>query len=193
MPRLKAPPPIVPTLDPQDEEKILEALSEEDRAIFLVALDGLVRLGDVLSLRWSDVMADGMLRIRHDKTGKTHTVPLSQRAQAALGTIQPNPLDRSARVFAMRGGNTRQHGATYTQMLKRVCKRLVIPFGRAQGGITFHGATRHTGATRLTASGVDLRTVQELGGWSNISMLQRYVHPSTAVLRSAVEKIGAST
>ena len=37
---------------------------------------------------------------------------------------------------------------------------------------------RHTFATRLIENGVDLRTVQELGGWSQIKMLERYGHVS---------------
>ena len=34
----------------------------------------------------------------------------------------------------------------------------------------------HTFATRLIENGVDLWTVQELGGWSNLKMLERYGH-----------------
>lgn len=47
---------------------------------------------------------------------------------------------------------------------------------------------RHTFATRLIENGVDLRTVQELGGWAKIEMLTRYGHvsPSRA---EAIEKL----
>ncbi len=44
-------------------------------------------------------------------------------------------------------------------------------------GVTWH-ALRHTFASRLVAAGVDLRTVQELGGWRTLSMVQRYAHLS---------------
>jgi site-specific recombinase XerD len=37
-------------------------------------------------------------------------------------------------------------------------------------GVTWH-ALRHTCASRLVASGVDLRAVQELGGWRTLSMV----------------------
>src|SRR5215468_6111854 len=36
-------------------------------------------------------------------------------------------------------------------------------------GVTWH-ALRHTFASRLVAAGVDLRTVQELGGWRTLSI-----------------------
>jgi len=39
-------------------------------------------------------------------------------------------------------------------------------------GVTWH-ALRHTFASRLVAAEVDLRTVQELGGWKTLSMVQR--------------------
>ena len=55
-------------------------------------------------------------------------------------------------------------------------------------GVTWH-ALRHTFASRLVAAGVDLRTVQELGWWRTLSMVQRYAHLSPGHLIAAVEKI----
>ena len=46
---------------------------------------------------------------------------------------------------------------------------------------------RHTFATRLIENGVDLRTVQELGGWSSVKMLERYGHVSPSRKAEAVE------
>jgi site-specific recombinase XerD len=52
--------------------------------------------------------------------------------------------------------------------------------------VTVH-TLRHTFATRLIENGVDLRTVQELGGWSNLKMLERYGHVSPTRKAAAVE------
>jgi site-specific recombinase XerD len=38
-------------------------------------------------------------------------------------------------------------------------------------------------------AGVDLRTVQELGGWKSLKMVQRYVHLSPGHLLAAVERL----
>jgi hypothetical protein len=38
-------------------------------------------------------------------------------------------------------------------------------------------------------AGVDLRTIQELGGWKELEMLQRYSHLSPSHKAEAVEKI----
>jgi len=42
-------------------------------------------------------------------------------------------------------------------------------------------------------AGVDLRTVQELGGWKRLEMVMRYSHPSPEHKVDAVEKLMAPT
>ena len=194
MPRLKAAPAVIPTLTREDEEKLLAGLDAEDKAIFLVALDALVRLGDVLSLQWEDVnLIESTIRVNESKTGRTYHVPLSERAAKALGVLRMDLVSvtvSAGYVFPNAGGDTKQATNSYTQRLKRVCAKAGVRYGRKQGGLTFHAATRHTGATRMAAAGVDLRTIQEVGGWANLSMLQKYVHPASQALRDAVEKVG---
>jgi integrase len=53
-------------------------------------------------------------------------------------------------------------------------------------GVTPH-VLRNTFAGRLVMKGVDLLTVQELGGWKSLSMVQRYAHLSQDHKRQAVE------
>ena len=48
---------------------------------------------------------------------------------------------------------------------------------------------RHTFASRLVMAGVDLRTVQELGGWQTLAMVERYAHLSPAHKAQAVERL----
>ena len=55
-------------------------------------------------------------------------------------------------------------------------------------GVTPH-ILRHTFASRLAMAGVDVRTIQELGGWKELEMLQRYAHLSPNHQSEAVEKI----
>lgn len=54
-------------------------------------------------------------------------------------------------------------------------------------GVTPH-TLRHTSASRLVMAGVDLRTVQELGGWKELKMVERYSHLSPKHKADAVEK-----
>jgi hypothetical protein len=41
-------------------------------------------------------------------------------------------------------------------------------------------------------AGVDLRTVQELGGWRSLKMVQRYSHLAPGHLHEAVERLATS-
>jgi integrase len=51
---------------------------------------------------------------------------------------------------------------------------------------------RHTFASRLTRSGVDIVTVKELLGQANISVTMSYAHSTDETKRRAVERLGSS-
>jgi integrase len=46
---------------------------------------------------------------------------------------------------------------------------------------------RHTFATRLVQSGVDLYTVQKLGRWKDAAMVMRYAHHNPESLRRGIQ------
>ena len=50
---------------------------------------------------------------------------------------------------------------------------------------------RHHFASRLAMAGVDPRTIQELGGWRSLLMVQRYMRLSPAHKAAAVEHIAS--
>jgi integrase len=47
---------------------------------------------------------------------------------------------------------------------------------------------RHTALTRMAMSGIDLPTLKELTGHSQVQMTMRYVHPTPEHKRRAIEK-----
>jgi len=53
--------------------------------------------------------------------------------------------------------------------------------------------SRHTFASRLAMVGVDLRTIQELGGWRSLKMVERYAHLSPSHKAEAVERLANFT
>ena len=54
--------------------------------------------------------------------------------------------------------------------------------------VSFH-TLRHTFATRLVLSGIDIATVSKLLGHSSIHMTMRYSHPTPEALKSAVSAL----
>ena len=52
---------------------------------------------------------------------------------------------------------------------------------------------RHTFASRLAMAGADLRTIQKLGGWQSLKMVERYAHLSPSHKSEAVERLANST
>ena len=48
---------------------------------------------------------------------------------------------------------------------------------------------RYTFACRLAMTGPDLRTIQELGGWKELKMVERYARLSPSHKAEAVERI----
>ena len=52
-------------------------------------------------------------------------------------------------------------------------------------GVSPH-TLRHTFASRLATAGVDIRTIQELGGWKEIKMVERYAHLLPAGQEAAI-------
>ena len=48
---------------------------------------------------------------------------------------------------------------------------------------------RHTFASRLGEKGTDIRTIQELGRWADIRMVQRYANVTERRKREAIEKL----
>ena len=175
-------------LTPAEERRLLAELAPADRALFIVAVDTLVRLSNLLNLRWEDVRGK-QLYVRDSKTGP-YSVPLSTRASAALaGLTRKGPYCFPHRRKAKKERDWR--GAVRLA-LRRACARCrpKVPYGRAVAGVTFHTATRATAATRMLRSGIDLRTVQEVGNWEDLRSVQRYLHTDARRTRQAVNRIG---
>jgi integrase len=65
--------------------------------------------------------------------------------------------------------------------------------GRAKlRGVTPH-TLRHTFASRLAMAGVGNKTLQDLGRWKRVEMVDRYAHLSPEHLAQAIEKIGQNS
>ena len=149
-------------------------------AIRLMVATGL-RVGELCSLRKEDVLSYGSaLRVRgkgsRDRISYVTDAELAQQLLALAGQPGPNPA-----LFLNRAGRTlRPHS---------IRSRLRILAGQAgfRRKLTPH-MLRHTAATLLIETGVDIRFVQRLLGHSSISTTEIYTHVSDEALRTTLVK-----
>jgi len=168
----------LPTLKPkrrlltrEEERRLLKVGDSQDRALLVLGIDTLIRLGDLLDLRRSDRQGP-WLYVKDPKSGEPYEVALSPRAVQALDRIRHT--EPYYFVKFRRAKNPRDWPSAVRQRLEFLCGQAdpPVPYGWAAGGITFHWATRRTGATRLLVDkGVPLPVVQRQGNWKNPDVL----------------------
>lgn len=190
MKTLRTTAPLRRTLTVDEEDRLLKALKKEDRAFVIMGLDTLCRLSDILNLtREDDHKTYLTIREPKDPTqSQSYTVPVSKRLRRALDAMpKAGPYYFAHRRHA-KTPRDRRNGIR--QMLEYACAKTdpPIPFGRANGGITFHWATRRTGASRMIANNVDPKTVQRIGHWATAELvLDIYSEAIDENARRAVE------
>lgn len=178
------------------EAAVLSALPEVRRGVVTLAINTGQRWAEQAGLRWKDVdLLAGFATVRLTKNGHVRRVPLNGGARAALvdlATHRRHPTDPEEPVVH---GAYRTVSRDFVRAVRAAQETLNSAGQREEAtrleGVTWH-SLRHTFASRLVTAGVDLRTVQELGGWLTLSMVQRYAHLSPGHLIAAVEKIDAA-
>jgi len=171
--RLKAPPIKRRLLQPVEEHRLLEVCEDaQDRAIIILGIDTMIRLGDLLDLERSE--HDGQwLYVKHAKSGDAYETALSARALAVLKEIERTD-ERYYFAKFRRAQNPRDWVGSVRQRFEYLCTKAGLRYGRRQGGLTFHWATRRTGATRyLLEKGSPISAVQKQGNWKHPEMLLR--------------------
>jgi site-specific recombinase XerD len=153
-------------------------------AVRLMVATGL-RVGELCRLQIEDISPDGAsLRVHGkgsrdriayiaDPTFRTELRHLAQHRRRVDGTATP--------LFVNRPGAKMRH-----QSIRLKLHRLAREAGLARR-ITPH-MLRHTAATLLIETGVDIRIVQRLLGHSSIATTEIYTHVSDETLRATLER-----
>jgi hypothetical protein len=181
------PPKKVLTLEQQ--ARILEQLQDhpERYALVLLGIKTLARLTNLLNLerRYYDVETR-MLTYAQTKNGTQHQVWVDDDLAVALAAIPKN----GAHFFpSCRVGQRHNWNSHVRQWFEMACKRAGVPYGRETGGITWHGATRRSSASRLLANGHNIFTVQAIGNWKDIRMVREYQVPEDAMIKAALQSL----
>lgn len=167
-------------LSPAEERRLLKkARTKEDRALLLCALDTLLRLSNARQLTRKQ---DHGAYVFSDTKTDAIRIPVSARLRQAL-----DGLPMAGASYFPRYAHAAN--ARAIRMFLETCRRAKVPTGRKTGGVSFH-CLRHTGASRMLAAGVDVKTVMKIGGWKNLKVLERYLHPTDAAAQAAVDSIG---
>jgi integrase len=154
------------------------------RPLVLLALNTGLRRGELLGLTWAAVdFASKMLTVTAAtaKSGHTRRVPLNSEAVAVLEAWHERLRKPGAAsvVFPGPDGKRMRHIYTSWTSLMKIA---------GLQNFRLHDC-RHHFASKLVQAGIDLYTVKELLGHSEIAMTERYSHLKPENLRAAVEKV----
>ena len=144
-----------------------------------------LRFGEACSLTWRDVDLKGAMLTVTGITTKTNTtryIPLNKTVLDCLQAWQPKDVDLDAYVFAGKDGARVVDIKTAWKALMTAAK---------VSNFRVHDL-RHTFASKLVQAGVDLNTVRELLGHSDIKMTLRYAHLAPEHRAAAVAKLVAA-
>lgn len=154
-------------LEKEEIIKLLDNCSGYLKAIVTVAINTGLRKSELLNLKWHDVDFNrDIINLYQTKNGEKRKVPMNSTVKSTFIKINKQP--ESQYIFA------NQRGKPYTDLRKSFSKTLK----RSEiANFRFHDL-RHTSASQLAISGVDLNTIRELMGHKSLKMTLRYSHLS---------------
>lgn len=162
----------------KEEKLIIELSTRQIMSDLIVTLiDTGMRLSEALRLEADDInLEDRMLTVWVQKGIKPRSIPMTSRVYETLMRLSSNGMKKPFNISfnsAMAGW--------------RSIARKAIKYDWFDG-ISYH-TFRHTCASRLVQSGVDLYVVKEILGHESISTTQRYAHLRRDNLIEAIKKL----
>jgi len=170
------------SIDDDKLRRLIEAAPDYFRPILSLAIITGMRQGEILKLRWKDIdFRLGMIRIpaENSKSKKERFIPIDGNLVAMLDSIER----RGEFVFTNPG--TSERLKNITKVFRSTLKKAGFTAGREKG-LTFHDL-RHVAAYRLCKQ-TDVVTASKILGHSSLDMTLRYIHPTDADKRLAIEK-----
>ncbi len=167
-------------LTPEEEGNLISFSPLWLEQIIAFAINTGLRQSEILDLKWWQVDPERRtVAILKQKNKGRDTLPLNARAMAILKERYQVRESRTDHVF-YNGNVSRINARNLLRAFYSATKKAGLK------DLRFHDL-RHTFATRLVQSGVDIYTVQKLGRWKTISMVMRYAHHYPESLRAGVE------
>ncbi|MFC2142056.1 tyrosine-type recombinase/integrase [Acidobacteriota bacterium] len=166
-------------LSPEEKEKLLAHSNGLIRAAIVIGLNTGMRRGEILCLQWSQIDFErGFIKVLKTKSGKSRFIPINSLVFITLKKLQEQ---KTHDVFVFWNERTRKPIQDIKKGYKKACQDAGIE------NLRFHDL-RHNFASNLVENGVDIVTVSELLGHSDINLTaKRYSHPSPHHKKKAVE------
>jgi integrase len=189
--KLKEPAGRIAYLLADEEQAVRDALAPAFRPHFVVSINTGLRFAEQMGLRWRDVdMLTGLISVQKSKNGHSRRIPMNSVVRSVVMDLAANrkrPSDPAEYVFDPRPVQSKSFFDRAVQRAQEMLSEAGKDTSRLEGYV-WH-SNRHTFASRLVMAGVDPRTVQELGGWRSLAMVQRYSHLAPAHRLAAIEAI----
>ena len=156
--------------------------NKEHRAYFMLIFYTGMRLGEVVSLEWSDVdIANDLIIVRnkssfHTKNYKERAIPIHPHLKPWLLYLKDHS-DKSVRVVSYSRSGIGKLFKIYSEKSGVHC--------------TPH-KLRHTFATLLASEGVSLKAIQEMLGHSRITTTEIYAKMAKEYLKESIEKLNVN-
>ena len=166
-------------LEREDIVKLLTNCNKRLRPMVVLALNTGMRRGEILGLKWRDVdFKRHIITLLDTKNGEKREVYINEQVKTALIGVRKYP--ESPYIFC------NNKGKPYYDIRKSFFTALT-----KSGIINFHfHDLRHTFASQLVMSSVDINTVRELLGHKDIRMTLRYSHLAPSHKQRAVDILG---
>ena len=171
----------------EQSEALLRAVDgpnrERDYAILMIFLNCGIRRAELVGLNRSDVYED---RIRVvGKGNKERIVYIGTACRRAIDAYLPirekQTLSDDRALFGSRDGNRISVTAVH-----RLVKKHLLAAGLDATQLSAH-KLRHTAATLMLSTGVDVKTVQEVLGHEHLNTTEIYTHIENTDLKIAAE------
>ncbi len=161
-------------LSQEEVAKILSSASNiKHKAILMLVYSAGLRVGEVVKLKLEDIDSNRM--IIHLKGSKGRKDRYTILSQTALGVLREYWQEYRPKKWLFSGQDKERHITTRTveKIFSNVCEiaKILKP-------VTVH-SLRHSFATHLLESGVDLRYIQEILGHKSSKTTEIYTHVST--------------
>lgn len=170
----------------------------------MLSLNTGMRLGEVCALSWDDVdLKNKVIHVRHTisrinsqpgSQHKTHLIIDKPKTKSSTRDIPISSVLYPVLVKAKSASKTKfvaSETTTFTSPRTFEYRYHKLLDSCHIDSINFH-ALRHTFATRCIEVGVDIKSLSEMLGHSNVSItLETYVHSSMQLKRSQLEKLAS--